>query len=231
MVSNLLIDDVQIEVRKKKIKNLYLSVHPPEGSVKISAPLTMSDEAIWEFAVAKLAWIKKQQAKLQRQAKQAQKEYVSGESHFFQGKRYLLQVVETKKKQKAEIKEGKIYLYVRQGSTKEQREKVMREWYRSQLKKQIPPLLAKWEQRLGRKVNFWGVKLMKTKWGSCNPGAKRIWFNLELAKHSFRCLEYIVVHEMVHLLERHHNQRFYAYLDKLFPNWKEIRAELNGLQW
>ncbi|NLP37817.1 MAG: M48 family metallopeptidase [Firmicutes bacterium] len=227
MASNLIIEDIQIEVRKKKIKNLYLSVHPPDGSVRISAPLAMSDEAIRDFALAKLDWIRKQQAKLQKQVRPEEKQYIAGENHYFQGLPYVLNVLYTGKKQRAELKNGQIELYVRQGSTQEQREKVMREWYRSELKKLIPPLIAKWEEKIGVTVNFWGVKLMKTKWGSCNPRAKRIWFNLELAKQSPRCLEYIVVHEMVHLLERHHNKRFYAYLEKFLPDWKECREELN----
>ena len=155
---------------------------------------------------------------------------MSGESHYYQGKRYLLNVVYTNKKQRVIIrKNSQIDLYVREGSTKEQRKRVMMEWYRSELKKQIPALIGKWEKKIGVSVNSWGVKLMKTKWGTCNPKDKRIWFNLELAKKNPRCLEYIVVHEMIHLLEKHHNEKFYAYLEQFFPNWKEIKSELNGL--
>lgn len=224
------VGDIQINVIKKKIKNLHLSVHPPNGRVRIAAPEGMNDDAIRIFAVSNLPWIKKQRMKFQNQERQSIREYVSGESHYFQGNRYLLNVVYTKGKQRVEIRNRKyIDLYVRESSTKEQREKLMTEWYRKQLKMQIPPLIEKWEQIIGVKVNAWGVKLMKTKWGTCNPDAKRIWINLELAKKSTRCLEYIIVHEMVHLLERHHNDKFIAYMDQFLPNWRSIKCELNEL--
>jgi len=230
MASNIIIGDIQVEIIKKNIKNIHLSVHPPNGRVRIAAPLTMNDEAIRIFAISKLSWIKKQRAKFQEQERQSEREYVSGESHYYQGIRYLLNVVYTNKKQRVEIsKNNQLDLYVREGSSTEQRKKVMMEWYRNELKKQIPDLIAKWEKKIGVKVNSWGVKLMKTKWGTCNPTAKRIWVNLELAKKNPRCLEYIVVHEMIHLLEKHHNERFYTYLEQFIPNWKEIKSELNGL--
>jgi predicted metal-dependent hydrolase len=230
MINEIIIGNIRIEVIKKNIKNLHLSVHPPNGRIRIAAPLTMNDDAIRTFAITKLSWIKKQQAKFQNQERQSEREYVSGESHYYQGKRYLLNVVYTNKKQRVIIrKNSQIDLYVREGSTKEQRKRVMMEWYRSELKKQIPALIGKWEKKIGVSVNSWGVKLMKTKWGTCNPKDKRIWFNLELAKKNPRCLEYIVVHEMIHLLEKHHNEKFYAYLEQFFPNWKEIKSELNGL--
>lgn len=229
-MKDLIIGDIQIEVIKKNIKNLHLSVHPPNGRVRIAAPNTMNDEAIRVFAISKLSWIKKQRAKFQNQERQSEREYVSGESHYFQGRRYLLNVVYTTKKQRVEIKKNnQLDLYVRKESTKAQREKVMMEWYRAHLKKQIPDIIAKWEKIIGVSVNSWGVKLMKTKWGTCNPNARRIWVNLELAKKNPRCLEYIIVHEMIHLLEKHHNDRFHAYMDQFLPNWREIKAELNEL--
>jgi len=230
MISEIVIGGISIEVIKKNIKNIHLSVHPPNGRVRIAAPITMNNEAIRIFAISKLSWIKKQQAKFQEQERQSKREYVSGESHYYQGRRYLLNVVYTNKRQRVEIrKNNQIDLYVREGSTVEQREKVMMEWYRSELKKQIPDLIAKWEEKIGVKVDFWGVKLMKTKWGTCNPKAKRIWVNLELAKKNPRCLEYIVVHEMIHLREGYHNERFYVYMEQFMPNWKEIKSELNDL--
>lgn len=229
-MEELKIADVQIEIVKKNIKNLHLSVHPPYGRVRIAAPKTMSDEAIRVFAICKLSWIKKQRLKFQNQDRQSEREFVSGESHYFLGRRYLLNVIYTSKKQRVElIKNNQIDLYVRENSTTEQREKVMSEWYRSFLKEQIPVIISKWEKEIGVKVNSWGVKLMKTKWGTCNIEAKRIWLNLELAKKSPRCLEYIIVHEMIHLLERNHNDRFHAHMDMFMPNWKEIKAELNGM--
>lgn len=230
-MGTLTVEDIEIQLIKKNIKNLHLSVLPPDGSVRISAPKELNDEAIRLFVVSKLAWIKKQRAKFKRQERQPEREFVSGESHYFLGQRYLLNVIYTNKRRQGAAIRNKTYLdlFVRENSGKEQRRKVMREWYRSELKVLIPPLIRKWEPQIGVKVESWGVKLMKTKWGSCNIAAKRIWLNLELAKKNPACLEYIVVHEMVHLLERLHNENFVAYMDKFLPNWRSIKAELNGL--
>lgn len=230
-MEKLIINDIEIELTKKNIKNLHLSVHPPDGRVKISAPNRMDIDTIRLFAISKLAWIKRQQNKFKSQERQPEREYVSGESHYFLGQRYLLNVIYTnKRKQGVEIRNKRyIDLYVRENTPKYLRERVMIEWYRKKLKELIPPLIAKWEPIMEVKVNEFGVKRMKTRWGSCNPAAKRIWLNLELAKKSPSCIEYVVVHEMVHLLERSHNERFIAYMDKFLPNWRAIRAELNGL--
>lgn len=230
-MGTLTVEDIEIQLIKKNIKNLHLSVLPPDGSVRISAPKELNDEAIRLFVVSKLAWIKKQRAKFKRQERQPEREFVSGESHYFLGQRYLLNVIYTNKRRQGAAIRNKTYLdlFVRENSGKEQRRKVMREWYRSELKVLIPPLIRKWEPQIEVKVESWGVKLMKTKWGSCNIAAKRIWLNLELAKKNPACLEYIVVHEMVHLLERLHNENFVAYMDKFLPNWRSIKAELNGL--
>ena len=230
-MSKLIVNDIEIELIKKNIKNIHLSVHPPNGRVRISAPIRMDDEAIRLFVISKLSWIKKQRAKFEKQERQSEREFVSGESHYFLGERYLLNVNYTnKKKQEVKIR-NKTYidLFVREGSTKEQRQMVMKEWYRRELKALIQPIIEKWEPIIGVKVESWGVKLMKTKWGSCNTTAKRIWINLELAKKNPACLEYIIVHEMVHLLERLHNERFIVYMDKFLPNWRSIKAELNGM--
>ncbi len=230
-MGKLVVADIEVQLIKKNIKNLYLSVLPPDGQVRISAPKKMDDEAIRLFVVSKLSWIKKQRAKFQNQERQPERELVSGESHYLWGERYLLNVIYTdKRKQGVEIR-NKTYLdlFVRENSDKEQRQKVMREWYRRELKAVIPSIIQKWEPVMGVKVQDWGVKLMKTKWGSCNTKAGRIWLNLELAKKNPACLEYTVVHEMVHLLERLHNERFVAYMDEFLPNWRSIKAELNGL--
>lgn len=221
---------IEIDVIKKNIKNLHLSVHPPYGRVRIATPEKMTDESVRLFAISKLSWIKKQQSKFENQERQSEREFVSGESHYFQGVRYLLNVIYSNEKQRVEIRNKKyIDLYVRDGSTKVQREKVMIEWYRKELKKQIPDILKECEKKMGLETNSWGVKLMKTKWGTCNVEAKRIWVNLELAKKNPRCLEYIVIHEMVHLLERQHNDKFIAYMDKFLPNWRSTKDELNDL--
>jgi hypothetical protein len=230
-MEKIIINDIEIELTKKNIKNVYLSVHPPDGRVKISAPYRMNMDSIRLFVISKISWIKRQQSKFKNQERQPEREYVSGESHYFLGQRYLLNVIYTnKRKQGVEIRNKRyIDLYVRENTPKYLRERVMIEWYRKKLKELIPPLIAKWEPIIGVKVKEFGVKRMKTRWGTCNPKAKRIWLNLELAKKSPTCLEYVVVHEMVHLLERHHNERFKAYMDKFIPNWRAVKAELNCL--
>ena len=230
-MEKIIINNIEIELTKKNIKNLHLSVHPPDGRVKISAPQYMDTDTIRLFAISKLSWIRKQQKKFINQERQPEREYVSGESHYFLGQRYLLNVIYTnKRKQGVEIRNKKyIDLYVRENTPKHLRERVMTEWYRRELKKLIPPIIAKWEPIIGVGVNEFGVKKMKTRWGSCNPKAKRIWLNLELVKKSPTCIEYVVVHEMTHLLERKHNERFIAYMDKFLPNWRAIKEELNGL--
>jgi len=224
------IDNIDVEVISKKIKNIHLSVHPPDGRVRLAVPEKLNAEAIKLFVISKLSWIKKQRTKYKIQERQSVREFVSGESHYFLGTRYLLNVIETSGKQRVELRNKKyIDLYVRPNSSAKKREKIMMEWYRKYLKSIIPDYIKKWEKIIGVSVDFWGVKLMKTKWGTCNPDDKRIWINLELAKKNPRCLEYIIVHEMVHLLERHHNDKFIAYMDRFLPNWRSIRSELNEI--
>jgi predicted metal-dependent hydrolase len=222
------VGELVIDVVRKDIKNLHLAVYPPDGRVRIATPLRLDDEAVRLFAISKMRWIKKRQAQFEAQQRQSKREYVSGESHYFQGHRYLLNVIYQAGAPKVVIR-NKTYLdlYVREGSNEEQRRKVLLDWYRRHLKNDIPPLIEKWEAKIGVTVNEWGVKLMKTKWGTCNIEAGRIWLNLELAKKPHHCLEYIVVHEMVHFLERHHNERFIAYMDKFLPNWRFYKEELN----
>lgn len=222
------IGELVIDVARKDIKNLHLAVYPPDGRVRIATPLNINDEAVRLFAISKLAWIKKHQANFETQERQTKREFVSGESHYFQGKRYLLNVIYYQGIPKIEIRNNTyIDLYVREGSNEAQRKQVMMSWYRRQLKQEIPSLIEKWEKNIGVKVDDWGIKLMKTKWGTCNIQAKRIWLNLELAKKDKHCLEYVVVHEMVHLLERKHGDRFVALMNKFMPNWKLYKDELN----
>ena len=229
-MNNIVINDIEIEVIKKNIKNVHLSVHPPAGRVRLAAPENMDEEAIRLFAISKLSWIKKQRKEFDTQERQSIREFLSGESHYFMGTRYLLNVIESNEKQRVELRNMKYMdLYIRPGHTKEKRERIVSQWYREELKRLIPEYIKKWEDTIGVTVNEWGVKLMKTKWGTCNEQDKRIWINLELAKKNPRCLEYIIVHEMVHLLERHHNDRFKAYMDEFLPNWKSIRDELNEM--
>lgn len=218
-----------VDVVRKDIKNLHLGVYPPMGRVRVAAPLRVSDEAVRLAVISRLSWIKKQKAKFTTQARQTVREYVSGESHYFQGRRYRLNVIYQSGTPRVVIRnKSTIDLYVREGSERELREKVLLTWYRQQLKELIPALIAQWESIIGVKVADWHVKQMKTKWGTCNIEAQRIWLNLELAKKSKQCIEYIVVHEMVHLLERHHNDHFIELMNKVMPQWRLHREELNS---
>lgn len=230
-MTKITIDDIEIEVTKKNIKNIRLSVHPPNGQVKVSAPKRMTDEGIRLFVVSRLSWVKKQRLRFENQEKIPEMEYISGESHYYFGERYLLNAIYgSTNKSNVEIRNDEyIDLYIKNGSDKEKREKVMKEWYRKELKAVIPEFIEKWEKIMNLKVNDWGVKQMKTRWGTCNINAKRIWINLELVKKPHHCLEYIVVHEMAHLIERGHGERFKAIMDKYYPNWRKVKAELNGM--
>lgn len=222
------VNDLTVDVVRKDIKNLHLGVYPPNGRVRVAAPLRVNDEAVRLAVIARLGWIKRQQAKFIKQEREAQHEYVNGESHYFLGNRYLLNVIENSPSGKVSIRNKKrLDLFVRSGSGRAQRERIMHNWYRAYLRQVIPLLIKKWERILGVQVADWGVKQMKTKWGACNVQKKRIWINLELAKKTEACLEYIIVHEMMHLLERHHNERFLALMNKFMPRWQTYRAELN----
>lgn len=222
------VSGLTVDVIRKDIKNLHLAVYPPNGRVRVAAPLRVNDEAVRMAVIARLGWIKRQQAKFTKQERETQREYVNGESHYFLGNRYLLNIVEDSPSGKVVIRNKKrIDLYVRANSDPAQRERIMLNWYRAHLRASIPPLIEKWEKILGVQVDSWGIKQMKTRWGACTTQKRRIWINLELAKKSEQCLEYIVVHEMIHLLERHHNDRFLALMKKFMPNWEFHRTELN----
>lgn len=229
-MNSLLIGNIDIEVISKDIKNIHLSVHPPHGRVRLATPEKMNDESVRLFAISKLSWIKTQKKKFENQERETLREFVSGESHYFLGDRYLLNVVNTRSKQRVEIANNSyVNLYSREDSTKIKRENIMNEWYRSELKKVIPGYIKKWEKIMDVCVDGWNVRKMKTKWGSCNIGKRKILLNLELAKKNPRCIEYVIVHEMVHLLERNHNDKFKAYMDKFLPNWRAFRNEINGI--
>lgn len=217
-----------VQVRRKAIKHLHLAVYPPDGLVRVSTPLYLGNEAIRLAVINKMGWIRRQQAKFQAQPRQSQREMVSGESHYFQGRRYLLEVVEVKAPPSVRLDHRKLVLSVRPGSDRDKREAVLYAWYRAQLKAQIPPLIAKWGPAAGVRVAEWRIKRMKTRWGSCNIEARRIWLNLELVKKPPRCLEYVLVHEMIHFWERHHNEAFHARMSRLLPQWRLYRDELNS---
>ncbi len=229
-MEQIIINDIKIDVVRKNIKNIHLAVYPPTGRVRIAAPLHINEDAIRLFAISKLGWIKRNQIKYLEQERITEREYKERESHYFQGRRYLLKIIETDQKPTIVLKSKKyIEMYVKPNTPTEKKHQLLNEWYRNQLKKQIPEIIEKWEKILNVKVNDWKIRQMKTQWGSCNIEKKRIWLNLELAKKPQHCLEYIIVHEMVHLLERHHNDRFLYYMDKYLPIWRQLKTELNKL--
>lgn len=229
MLTQIKLGEITVDVVRKDIKNLHLSVYPPTGRVRISAPSRMNFDTIRVYAVSKLGWIKKQQTKLRNQERETQRDYITRESHYFMGKRYLLKISETDLAQTVVLRHREIELVVRQGADLEQRQKLLEDWYRKQLRHKAGRYISFWEKQLDLKVAEFGIKKMRTKWGSCNREAKRIWLNLELAKKPTECLEYIVVHEMVHVIERNHGTRFIALMDKFLPQWRQYKEELNRL--
>jgi hypothetical protein len=224
----IIVNDLEVDVVRKDIKNLHLAVYPPNGRVRVAVPLRIDDEAVRLAIISKLSWIKRQQAKFQIQERQSPREYVSGESHYFHGNRYLLDVIYQDGRPSVSIRNNThMDLVVRPGSSTAQRERVLIAWYRRQLRGAIPPIIARWQPILGVEVFDWTIRQMKTRWGTCNIEAHRICLNLELIKKPERCLEYVVVHEMVHLLERLHNDRFKSLMDQFLPQWRFLREELN----
>ncbi|WP_206201949.1 SprT family zinc-dependent metalloprotease [Terasakiella sp. SH-1] len=227
---NIDVSGIPVAVVRKDIKNLHLSVYPPDGRVRIAVPTYIDDEAIRMAVISKLAWIRNQQKSFRDQPRQTPRECITGESHYFFGQRYLLNVEVTDAKPYLQLRgKKKIDLFINEGMGTEKREALFIAWHRSELKKVIPDLISKWEKKIGVTVNDWGVKRMRTKWGSCNIAAGRIWLNLELAKKPIQCVEYIIVHEMVHLLERHHNHRFIELMDQFMPTWRTNRDLLNSM--
>lgn len=220
---------LSVEVVRKPIKNLHLGVYPPEGRVRVAAPLAVDDDAVRMAVINRLGWIKRQRARFQEQPRQSQRLMVSGESHYFLGQRYRLRVIPHDGAARVALR-GKsvLELRVRPDSSGEKREEALQAFYRAELKQRVPELLGKWQPILGVEAAAWGIKRMKTKWGTCNPAARRIWLNLELAKKPLQCLEYILVHELAHLIERSHNERFLAVLDRHLPHWQLARDELNS---
>ena len=228
-MTRVVIGDIPVDVVLKDIRNIHLSVYPPAGRVRISVPSGMNIETIRLYAISRLGWIKKQQHKLRGQERETPREYLNRESHYLWGKRYLLKIIERNAPSAVDVQHSAIHLYIRPDASQEKKQFTLDEWYRKQLKVALPDLIALWEKRVGVRVNEFGIKKMKTKWGTCNPDARRIWVNLELAKKPKECLEYIVVHEMVHLLEHHHNERFMALMDDILPKWRSLRDDLNRL--
>jgi predicted metal-dependent hydrolase len=229
MVTQINLGSIAVDVSFKDIKNIHLGVYPPEGKVRLSAPKRMSLDRVRLFAISKLGWIKQQKKKLRNQQRETPREYLNRESHYVWGKRYLLQVHEVNAAPDVQLKAGKMVLRVRPGSDEEKRQAVVAQWYRDQIKVAVPALIAKWKPLMSVSVERVFVQQMKTKWGSCNPRNCSIRLNTELAKKPRDCLEYIVVHEMAHLLEPTHNRRFIGLMDRFMPNWRHRRDQLNQL--
>lgn len=225
--SVLKVEELSIDVEWKKIRNIHLRVCPPDGSVRISAPMRTDTGMLSRFAESKLDWIRKQQARIWMRKPPEPMEFVPGENHYFGGKRFVLELEERNAKPEVILEGDTMRLYIRPDATVEKRQAVMDEFYRSQLRQALPGLIAGWEKVMNIRVNDFGIKKMKTRWGTCNRKAGRIWINLELAKRPPECLEYIVVHELVHMLERGHNNIFYGHMDRFLPRWRLIKKELN----
>ena len=222
------VSGIPVEIVRKDIKNLHVGVYPPSGRVRVAAPGRLDDDAVRLAVVSRIGWIRRQRAAFEQQDRQSEREMVTGESHYFQGRRYRLDVVVHERATSVSMpSRSTIQLQIRAGADTTTRNVVLQRWYRQQLREQIPELLAKWRPRIGVSESEVRIKKMKTLWGSCNAAARRIWLNLELAKKPAVCLEYILVHEMVHLLERHHNERFRELMDALMPTWRGAREELN----
>lgn len=229
MTETIQLGEIVIVVSRKAVKNVHLSVHPPAGHVTLVAPTATRLDVARAYAISKLGWIRNQQAKLQDQARETPRQFIERESHYLWGRRYLLSVVEKDAKAAVTLDHRRITLAVRPGSTLAKREEVMQEWHRALLHAVVPALIQKWEAKLGVKVARYFLQRMKTKWGACNHSAGNIRLNTELVKKPKDLLEYVVVHEMVHLAEPTHSERFVSLLEHHYPTWRDARAELNEL--
>ncbi|MFZ2539219.1 MAG: SprT family zinc-dependent metalloprotease [Oscillospiraceae bacterium] len=225
------VSGIEIEVLKKNIKNMHLYVMQPYGKVRITAPLRISDDKIRLFVTSKISWITKQQRKFDGQEQQPQRQYISGETIYLWGKQYKLIVMYSNKFNHISVTENEFVLTVRKESTVKQRNNVINDFYRAELKKSIPPMLINLQPKMGVVAKEFRIKNMTTRWGTCNTNEKRIWLSLQLAKRPVECLEYVVIHELTHLLEKPHSKKFYAYMDKFSPNWKATKKGLNGFIW
>jgi len=222
------VNGLEIAIDRKDIKNLHIGVYPPNGNIRVATPLKLNDEAVRLAVISRLSWIKQQRQNFVNQPRQTKREMVTGESHYLFGKRYLLDVKYTTTKHEVIKKHSKLELYVHDNTSRENRYKVLETFYRDNLKIEIDKMVTKLQDIIGVDIEFWKIQKMKTKWGSCNIEAKRLLFNLELAKVPLECLEYIVLHEMLHLLERHHNYNFEALLNKYMSDWQSRKEALKS---
>lgn len=221
------INNFKINIIRKKQKHVYLSVIPNTREIRISVPKRTTDEFIKKLIMSKIKWIQKQQEKIKQKPIQETKKYVSGEIHYYEGKKYILNILFTKKNACIKINEKYINLYIKENSTMEKRQLVLEKWYREELKIKVNELIQKWTKIISVKINNFNIRKMKTRWGSCNIKTKFILINLELIKKKPKCLEYVVVHEIIHLLEKHHNSNFKMLMTTYLPTWKEYKKELN----
>lgn len=226
--ASLTVRGIDIDVVYKDIKNLHIGVYPPMGRVRVAAPRRLDDEQVRLAVIQRLTWIKRQREQLQSTQRQSEREMVTGESHYVWGIRRRLKVIERPGRAHFEAEGDRLLLYVPEATTPEQRREHLGSWYREQLRQALPDLILKWEAKLNLKVPRWSVRRMKTKWGSCNRETRHIWFNVELAKKHPDCLEYILVHEMTHYLERHHGNVFTTLMDGFMPDWRARREQLNA---
>ena len=223
------VGDIEVDVVRKRIKNLHLGVYPPLGRVRVAAPEGVSNEAVRLAIITRLPWIKRQRAKFAAQMRQSERAYLSGETHFHFGQRYRLRVVERRGAGSVKLAHGdRIELTVPPGSDGAYREKIVQGWQRRELRARAEPLIDKWAEAMGEFRPKLGIKRMKTLWGSCNPSSRRIWLNLELAKKASDCIEYLVIHEMAHFTEPNHGERFVALMDRYMLRWRIVRDELNS---
>jgi len=225
---SLTVRGINVQVVYKDIRNLHIGVYPPAGRVRVAAPRRLDDEQVRLAVIQRLAWIKRQRRQLQEAVRQSPREMVSGESHYVWGRRLRLKVIERPGQVHVEVDGDRLLLYMQEGSGTAARTRALQNWQRGELRRAVPPLISRWEPAIGRRVPQWGIRRMKTKWGSCNRETGRLWFNLELAKKHPLTLEYVVVHEMAHLLERNHGERFAKLMDSLMTDWRARRDALNA---
>jgi predicted metal-dependent hydrolase len=221
------IGDLEIEIDRKDIKNAHLGVYPPEGRIRVAAPLQMSNDAVRLLVISKITWVKKQIKTFEDQERETKREYLAGESHYFFGKRFLLDVIHTSDRPSILIKGSQIQLFIDGAASRDQRHTILDEWYRTELKVEATRFIEKWKSNLGLETIDWEIRKMKTQWGSCLPEQNKIILNSELAKQPYHALEYVIVHELLHLKVPEHNDKFFEILSSKLPNWESLKAELN----
>ena len=226
--NRIVVSGTSIEVVRKDIKNLHIGVYPPGGRVRVATPLRLDDDALQAAVISRLGWIRRKQSEFEQQDRQSKREFVSGESHYYSGRRYRLDVIEREGRPTVRLLNNtRLAILVRPGTDRDTREGLLHRWYRRRLRDRLPALLKKWEPKVGVQVAEVRIRKMKTRWGTCNKTASRIWLNLELVKKPASCLEYIIVHEMAHLIESGHNERFRDLMDRFMPQWRVNRDRLN----